>query len=212
MTPAAKIESLQTVAPNVSRETAERMLALESFFLKWARTINLVSPNTLDEAWRRHFLDSAQLWTWRDNTSSWFDLGSGSGFPALVLAVLELGSGNKITLVESNVKKSAFLRQAIGALGLNAEVLTQRVEELDVVVFSKAGTTVTARAFAPLDRMLDWTKGFGGSSSRALLHKGRGFQNELDEARRRYAFDLVERTSLVDSESVILDITAVRKL
>ncbi|GHD17401.1 16S rRNA (guanine(527)-N(7))-methyltransferase RsmG [Tianweitania populi] len=212
MTPSEKIESLQAVAPDVSRETAEKMLGLESFFLKWAKTINLVSPTTLNEAWKRHFLDSAQLWSWRGETKAWLDLGSGSGFPALVIALLERDSGAKVTLVESNVKKSAYLRQAIAALDLDAHVLTRRVEELEDAVFNVSSTTITARAFAPLDRMLEWTNGLGGASSRALLHKGRGFQAELDDARRRWAFDLVERTSLVDSDSVILDITAVRRL
>ncbi|MBS9721632.1 16S rRNA (guanine(527)-N(7))-methyltransferase RsmG [Tianweitania sp. BSSL-BM11] len=212
MTPSEKIESLQAIAPDVSRETAEKMIRLEAFFLKWAKTINLVSPATLNVAWHRHFLDSAQIWRWRGSTKSWIDLGSGSGFPALVIAVLETKSGSKVTLVESNVKKSAYLRQAIAALDLNAEVLTIRVEELDASLLSAPETTITARAFAPLDRMLDWTNGFGSPSSRALLHKGRGFQDELADARRLWAFDLLEHASLVDSDSVILDITAVRRL
>ena len=204
--------SLKRVAPDVSRETVERLTDLESFFSKWAKTINLVAPSTIDDAWNRHFLDSAQLWRWRGSTSSWLDLGSGSGFPALVLAVLSSDEALPTTLVESNLKKSAYLKQAISHLGLNAKVLTQRVEQLDARLFEVPHVTVTARAFAPLERTLDWTNGFGSPATRALLHKGRDYQSELAQLHGRWRFDLVERPSLVDSASVILDITAAERL
>lgn len=207
-----KVKSLQHCVPDVSRETIERLIDLEQFFLRWARTINLVASSTLDDVWSRHILDSAQLWQWRKQTSRWLDLGSGSGFPGLVLAALSYGDGIPTTLVESNIKKSAYLRQAIGYLALNASVLTQRVEDLDLPHMSDSDLTVTARAFAPLTRIFDWTNGLGSPRTRALLHKGRGFQAEVSEARSRWRFDLIERRSLVDSESVILDITALERL
>jgi 16S rRNA (guanine527-N7)-methyltransferase len=104
------------------------------------------------------------------------------------------------------------LKQAISVLGINAKVLTQRVEQLEPALFQAEGVTVTARAFAPLARMLEWTDGFGSPATRALLHKGRDYQTELAEVRGRWTFDLIERPSLVDSASVILDITAVKRL
>jgi 16S rRNA (guanine527-N7)-methyltransferase len=207
-----KVASIRRVVPEVSRETIDRLLRLEAFFLKWATSINLVAPSTIDDAWNRHFLDSAQLWQWRETTRSWLDLGSGSGFPALVLAVLSQDHSLSTILVESNLKKSAYLKQAISLLGLDAKVLTQRVEQLEPRFFQAEGVTVTARAFAPLARMLEWTDGFGSPSTRALLHKGRDYQSELAEARGRWTFDLIERPSLVDSASVILDITAAKRL
>lgn len=207
-----KGERLKHCVPNVSRETIERLIELEQFFLRWARTINLVAPSTLDEVWSRHVLDSAQLWQWRQQTRSWLDLGSGSGFPGLVLAALGGEDGTSTTLVESNIKKSAYLRQAIAHLALNASVLTKRVENLDLQQMSNPSLTITARAFAPLTRTFDWTSGLGSPVTRALIHKGRGFQAEVSEARSRWRFDLIERTSLVDSESVVLDITAVERL
>lgn len=212
MTSDRKFEQLKRVVDGVSRETFDRLLLLEQFFLKWARRINLVAPSTLEQAWTRHVLDSAQLWTWRDETRAWLDLGSGSGFPGLVLAIFSHDHQLPTTLVESNGKKAAYLRQASTTLGLNVKVLTQRVEELDSHYFSQSDCTITARAFAPLSRLLEWTNGLGGPATRALLHKGRGFQVEVLEARGSWAFDLIERPSLVDSDSVILDITAVKRL
>jgi 16S rRNA (guanine527-N7)-methyltransferase len=207
-----KYESLQRVTGGVSRETYQQLLELERFFLKWAQTINLVAPSTLDQVWTRHILDSAQLWMIRGETSSWLDLGSGSGFPGLVLATLSKEAGSRTTLVESNSKKSTYLRQAIRHLSLHADVITKRVEELPSETFQRSGRTTTARAFAPLDRILTWTNGLGSSRSRALLHKGRGFHAEVAEARGTWDFVLVEHPSLLDLDSVVLDITGIRKL
>ena len=189
-----------------------RIFELETFFVKWARTINLVSPTTFANSWHRHILDSAQLWCLRQETAHWLDLGSGSGFPGLVLAALSKDKGLRSTFVESNAKKSAYLRQAISYLKLDARVRTERVEELEPEIYARSGTTITARAFAPLERTLAWTRGFGSPVARALLHKGRGYKDEISAARGSWHFDLIEHPSLVDSDSVILDITGVRRL
>jgi 16S rRNA (guanine527-N7)-methyltransferase len=206
---AQKIESLQQVAGGVSRETAERMLALEACFSKWAARINLVAPSTLSDAWNRHVLDSAQLWRLRSSAKAWMDLGSGSGFPGLTVAVLGREEGHQVTLVESNLKKAAYLRSAAAELELKVDVSTKRVEDLDWA--GGARPLITARAFAPLSRILHWTNGFGSSTTRALLHKGRGYQDEIMEVRDLWHFDLVEHRSLIEADSVILDISNVRR-
>jgi len=206
-----KFDALQRVTGGVSRETHERMVKLERFFLKWAGTINLVATSTLEDTWTRHVLDSAQLWRYRAETACWLDLGSGSGFPALVLAVLSDDFGFGTTLVESNMKKCAYLRQAIHALGLRASVLSERVERIGRGAYEHRNLTITARAFTPLPRLLEWTNGLGSFANRGLIHKGRGYRSEVEEARSEWRFDLIEHRSIIDADSVILDITNVTR-
>ncbi|HEV7415855.1 MAG TPA: 16S rRNA (guanine(527)-N(7))-methyltransferase RsmG [Tianweitania sediminis] len=211
MTDQEKLEALQRVTGGVSRETGTQLLELEVLFLRWARTMNLASPQTLGQTWSRHILDSAQLWVHRHDAQHWLDLGSGSGFPGLVLAVLAREVGHSVVMVESNQKKSAYLRQAIRVLHLPAEVQATRVESLPGKIWETTALVVTARAFAPLVRIFDWTDGFGGGAARALLHKGRGYQNEVAEARDGWTFDLLEHPSSTDADGVVLDVTGVRR-
>lgn len=207
MTPKKKLEALRQIYPQVSRETEFLLVELEAFFLKWASTINLVSPATLPHTWTRHVLDSAQLIPLADEINSWLDLGSGSGFPGLVLAAFAKSASGHVTMVESNHKKAAYLRQAAAKFDLPATVKVQRVE-----AYKSADdvSVITARAFAPLSEILRMTDGLYDPSRRALLHKGRGYAAEIEAARDRWTFDLVEHRSLIDPESVILDISGVR--
>lgn len=202
-----KLDSiLNVVKEEVSRETLEKLQNLESFFLKWAKHINLVAPSTLDDVWSRHILDSAQLWAYRGDAKNWIDLGSGSGFPALVISCL-LGDQGKVTMVESNVKKASYLRNASASLGLNTLVRTERVEALGTV----EADLITARAFAPLPRLFEFSESIFANGRRALLHKGRGYQQELEDVRDEWDYDLLIHQSLVDSDSVILEISNLRR-
>ncbi|OQM73990.1 16S rRNA (guanine(527)-N(7))-methyltransferase RsmG [Manganibacter manganicus] len=198
------------VAGPVSRETFVRLERFESQFLKWNRSINLAAPSTLGNVWQRHILDSAQLMPLASNALRWLDLGSGGGFPGLVVACLLKERGGSIDLVESNRKKAGFLQSMIGEFELPAHVVARRIEEVATLVTSPQ--IVTARALAPLPVLLDLTAPWLTTGSRALFHKGRDYRTEVEESTHRWAFDLVEHQSKVDPQSVILEIGGLKRV
>ena len=200
---------LQKAAGPVSRETFERLQAFEQLFLKWNRSINLAAPSTLDDVWRRHILDSAQLARIAPAATRWVDLGSGGGFPGLVLGfLLAERPGASIDLVESNRKKASFLQSVIGQFSLPARVLAKRIDHSYALV--SAPEIVTARALAALPDLLDLAAPWLTKGARALFHKGRDYRTEVEESTHRWAFDLVEHSSMTDPRGVILEITDLR--
>jgi len=206
---AASWTSLQEAAGPVSRETFERLVAFEQLFLKWNRSINLAAPSTLDDVWGRHILDSAQLARIAPQAKRWVDLGSGGGFPGLVLAFLLVErDGASIDLVESNRKKASFLQAVIGQFGLPARVVARRIDDSYALV--SAPEIVTARALAALPALLDLSAPWLTKGSRALFHKGRDYRAEVEESTHRWAFDLVEHPSMTDAHGVILEVTDLR--
>ena len=199
---AASWTSLQEAAGPVSRETFERLVAFEQLFLKWNRSINLAAPSTLDDVWGRHILDSAQLGRIAPHAKRWVDLGSGGGFPGLVLAfLLAEREGASIDLVESNRKKASFLQAVIGQFGLPARVIARRIDDSYPLV--SAPEIVTARALASLPAWLT-------NGARALFHKGRDYRAEVEESTHRWAFDLVEHPSMTDPHGVVLELSNLR--
>lgn len=206
---AASWTSLQEAAGPVSRETFERLVAFEQLFLKWNRSINLAAPSTLDDVWGRHILDSAQLARIAPEAKRWVDLGSGGGFPGLVLAFLLVERhGASIDLVESNRKKASFLQAVIGQFGLPARVVARRIDDSYALVSTPE--IVTARALAALPALLDLSAPWLTKGSRALFHKGRDYRAEVEESTHRWAFDLVEHPSMTDAHGVILEVTDLR--
>lgn len=200
---------LQKAAGPVSRETFERLQAFEQLFLKWNRSINLAAPSTLDDVWRRHILDSAQLARIAPAAMRWVDLGSGGGFPGLVLGfLLAERPGASIDLVESNRKKASFLQSVIGQFGLPARVLARRIDDSYPLVSTPE--IVTARALAALPDLLDLSAPWLSKGARALFHKGRDYRAEVEESTHRWAFDLVEHPSMTDPHGIILEITDLR--
>jgi 16S rRNA (guanine527-N7)-methyltransferase len=201
--------SLQEAAGPVSRETFERLVAFEQLFLKWNRSINLAAPSTLDDVWGRHILDSAQLARIAPDAKRWADLGSGGGFPGLVLAFLLVEcEGASIDLVESNRKKASFLQAVIGQFGLPARVVARRIDDSYALV--SAPEIVTARALAGLPALLDLSAPWLTKGARGLFHKGRDYRVEVEESTHRWAFDLVEHPSMTDAHGVILEVTNLR--
>lgn len=202
-------ESLQEAAGPVSRETFDRLVAFEAMFQKWNRSINLVAQSTSGDVWQRHILDSAQLAGIEPHATHWADIGSGGGFPGLVMAFL-LGDrpGASIDLVESNRKKASFLQTVVGQFGLPARVVARRIEDSHVVVSKPE--IVTARALAPLSVLLDLSAPWLTSGARALFHKGRDYRAEVQESVNRWTFDLVEHPSVTDASGVILELSNVR--
>lgn len=201
-------DRLLEVAGPVSRETYERLKDFERLFVRWNARINLASASTVDDLWSRHILDSAQLTSLAPEELRWLDFGSGGGFPGAVMAILlRERTGATIDLVESNRKKAAFLQSAVGGTG-NARVHARRIE--DVVDLVPYAQIVTARALAPLPKLLELASPWLTTGARALFHKGRDYRSEIEESADHWRFDLVEHESRINPEGVILDIRNLR--
>ncbi|RUV19116.1 16S rRNA (guanine(527)-N(7))-methyltransferase RsmG [Mesorhizobium sp. M7A.F.Ca.MR.245.00.0.0] len=203
------LESLQDAAGPVSRETFDRLVAFEQMFQKWNRSINLVAQSTSGDVWQRHILDSAQLGRIEPVSKRWVDLGSGGGFPGLVMAfLLAERDGASIDLIESNRKKASFLQTVVGQFSLPARVVARRIDDSHGLVSTPQ--IVTARALAPLSTLLDLSAPWLVSGARGLFHKGRDYRTEVQESVHRWSFDLVEHPSVTDVGGVILELSNLR--
>ena len=201
-----RFDTLHDVAGTVSRETYAALEAFEQDFRKWSARINLAAPSTLDTLWSRHVLDSAQLAKLKPHPLRWLDLGSGGGFPGAILAILFRDRpGAHIDLVESNNKKAAFLRSVLGKCQAPATVHICRIE--DVPESLTQPEIVTARALAPLPKLLGLSRPWLTENAVALFHKGRDYETEVRESHDEWSFDLVEHRSRIDPESRILEIS-----
>lgn len=165
---------------NVSRETAKRLEAFVALLLDWQRKTNLIAPSTVPEIWTRHVADSLQLLDLAPDAKTWIDLGSGGGFPGLVIACA-LRPPAIVHLVESNSKKAAFLREAVRVTGAPARVHATRIEDFSAQ-FQDAADIVTARALAPLPKLLELIEPFVKRGAKALLLKGQDVEAELTES------------------------------
>lgn len=202
---------LQVVAGPVSRETFDKLTAFETVFRKWAQRINLVAPSTLDDAWERHILDSAQVVKLGGDAKSWLDIGSGGGFPGLIIASMIVErAGASIDLVESNRKKAGFLQAVVGELRLPARVHAKRIEDVHGAI--RAPEILSARALAPLPLLLELSAPWLQAGTTALFHKGRDYRQEIEDSAHQWGFDLVEHPSLTDAQGVILEIRNLRRI
>lgn len=189
----------------VGAETLDRLHAFDAALVRWSATINLVAPATLADRWNRHILDSAQLFTLAPpGATRWADLGSGGGLPAMVIAILGHDRGLKVTMVESDRRKAAFLKLQIAELGLQADVIAERAERIPGL----EADVVSARALAPLDRLLAMVARHLSAPGTALLPKGRRWATELAQAREGWLFRCEEVASAIDPEARILRITS----
>ncbi len=190
----------------VSRETLDRLEIYAALLSRWQKTINLVAPSTLDDVWHRHFTDSAQLWTHRpDAAKSWLDLGSGAGFPGLVLAIMAAETGGtRHTLVESDSRKAAFLREVAREAGVAVDILCTRIESPET--HTKVGQVicVTARALAPMPRLLQLAHGCFRPETVGLFLKGRGVRAELDAAAADWDFAAEVVPSLTEAGAAVV--------
>ncbi len=175
--PNDRAEALRLV--RVSRETAERLDILVRLLVRWQIATNLISRTTLSSVWTRHLADSAQLINLAPGARRWVDMGSGAGFPGLVLAIQLIGlSGAVVHCIESDRRKCAFLRGAVRATGAQAEIHPMRVDMMDA---SRLGLVdaVTARAFAPLPLTIKLAKIYLERGAVGLFPRGRSVQNQL---------------------------------
>jgi 16S rRNA (guanine527-N7)-methyltransferase len=183
----------------VSRETLARLKAYADVLADWNARHNLVAKSTLPELWRRHFWDSAQLLPLvPDSSRTLADLGSGAGFPGLVLAALRPGLA--VTLHEATTKKCLFLKTAADRMGLKVEIANGRLEDLP----SRPFDVVTARALAPLPQLLAYAQKFVGPNGVCLFLKGQNVGSELTEASKYWSMKASQVPSQTDPSGAIV--------
>ena len=197
------------VGRSVSRETIDRMEAYFELLQKWNPAINLVSKSTLKTSPERHFADSAQLEPLSDADRSWVDLGTGGGFPGLLVACLraETCPDFRMTLVESDQRKAAFLRTVAIELSLSVDVIAARAEELSGLTFQ----TVSARALAPLSTLARLADPLLEKQGCCLFPKGVSYAREVDETRKEWHFNLETIKSITNPDSVILKLKGLHR-
>lgn len=193
---------------DVSRETLSKLTLYADELAKWQRAKNLVANSTIDERWRRHFLDSAQLDSLiRQHFSApvkILDIGSGAGFPGLVLSIMGLGS---VDLVESNGRKCVFMNQIARQTGAPAKAVNQRIEKLS----PRNVDIVTSRACAKVEQLLIWAEPFLAPATEMWLLKGEGVEEELTQAYASWNMETERFKSQSSPDGVILRLSAIKK-
>ena len=195
----------------VSRETIELMQIYVDLLCEWQKKTNLVSNSTLDEIWKRHICDSIQCRDIFPDRLQWLDIGTGAGFPGLVLSILSRNEpGFFVNLIESNNKKCAFLRKVIRETGAPANVDASRIES--VAKHYPDTQVVTARALSALDNLFNLTQSWFSAGAVGLFQKGRDYSQELIKCRGSWEFDLIVHNSRIEENSVLLEIQNLKKL
>ena len=170
--------------------------------------MNLVGPDSLPDVWNRHIFDSAQLLDLAPDAATWADLGAGAGFPGLVLAILLKGRADShVWLVDSLGKRCRFLQEVVEALSLRATVVNGRAEEQRIKV-----DVVTARALAPMDRLLGYAQPYLQRGAQGLFLKGEKAEAELIEARKVWQFESSLSVSRSDPRGRIVTVRSLRRV
>jgi len=211
ITPTANDLAMLQTEFHVSRESIEVLQIYVDLLAEWQKKTNLVSNSSLNDIWKRHICDSIQCKSIFPNKLNWLDIGTGAGFPGLVLSILSRNEpGFVMNLVESNNKKCAFLRKVIRETGVRANVTTSRIES---VAKQYSNTeVVTARALSSLDNLLMLTQSWFDSGAAGLFLKGRDYAQELEKCRGSWEFDLLVHNSRIEENSVLLEIQNLKKL
>ena len=192
-------------ATGVSRETLDRLESYASLLVEWNPAINLVSENSLKDLWRRHMFDSAQLMHYMPTPSDSdrprviIDLGSGAGFPGMVLSILGAG---EVHLVESDQRKTIFLREVAREVHSDAHIHGVRIEQMRDI----PADVVTARALAPLPELLSMAAPFLSEGGTALFLKGKSATSELEEAEKDWVIQTERYPSLSDPSGIVLSV------
>lgn len=197
-------------AENVSRETMERLREYARLLVEWNASAGLVGTSTIGDLWYRHFLDSAQLLRFcPGGKASWLDLGSGGGFPGMVLAIVAADRYplSRFTLVEANQRKCQFLKLVARRTGVFAEIKACRTESLE----AQNADVVTARALAPMKKLVELAYPHLGRGGICLFPKGRNAEVEISEARTAWKFSVERHQGVVDASSSILLIRGLQR-
>ena len=197
----------------VSRETYDKLRDYESLIQKWNPSINLIAKSTLSDIWNRHIVDSAQVYyaASAELSGNCTDIGSGGGLPAIVIAILAQGADKQVqmTMVESDKRKSVFLRTAIRELGLNkANVVNERIENVQIPV----SKFISARALAPLTELFGFAEKLSDDKTTFLFQKGKNWLSEIGIAQNHWSFDYEAIKSETDSNAVILKIRGLSRV
>jgi 16S rRNA (guanine527-N7)-methyltransferase len=196
----------------VSRETEERLDRFIALLLTWQKTTHLISPSTIPKLWTRHVADSLQLLDLASSARLWVDLGSGGGFPGVVIAcALAERPGAKVHLVESNTRKAAFLREAARVTGAPAVVEAMRIEKF-VANFGANPDVVTARALLPFKSLLDQGFSLLSRGALGLFPKGQDVAAELTQAAKSWNIDYTLVPSRTDSLGRIVVVRSLERL
>lgn len=193
----------------VPRETFVKLRALEELVRRWNPAVNLISRSTAPLIWERHILDSLQLCSWISaETSQWVDLGSGGGFPGLVVAVIasQLWPQLEVTLVDSDHRKAAFLREAGRVLDVRCRVVVGRIEEIPPL----HADILSARALADLATLLAFGERHLRADGLALFLKGARYEDELNRARMTWSFKVDVVPSLTDVGAAVLAVKSIK--
>lgn len=202
---------MKTFPLDVSRETMIRLETYGDLLKKWNPKINLVSKSTLSDLWSRHIVDSAQIYTLApEKFTHWVDLGTGGGFPGLVCAIIaaEKNPEVRFTLVESDARKSVFLRTVAREANVQVKVITDRIERAEPA----NADVLSARALADLTTLLGFSQRHLQKTGVALLPKGVNWQKEVQEARKSWFFEVERTTSKTESGAVILRIGGISRV
>ena len=195
---------------NVSCETIERFKTYHELLLEWQEKFNLVSNSSLQNVWKRHFEDSAQLFEYiPEDAKTLIDFGSGAGFPAMVLAIMacEKTPYLNITMVESIKKKTLYLNEVASRLGLGVIIENNRIENLSV----KKYDVITSRAMASLVDLIQYAQPFCSEKTICIFPKGKNYAAELSEAHKKWYFKCVIKQNKVSEEGKILILSDITK-
>lgn len=191
---------------NVSRETQEKLEIYVALLQQWNTKINLVSKQNSDQIWERHIIDSLQLANLiESDVQSAVDFGSGGGFPGLVLAIV---TGLPITLVESDIRKTVFLREVARQTDANVTVLCKRIEQVEMPKVN----LITARALASLDILLSFSEDRLTENGYCLFLKGRQVDDEIVEAQKNWQLDFQKISSKTSPDGVIVKINQFKRI
>ena len=195
----------------VSRETITSLVKYENYLIQSNKTLNLIGKSTINEIWTRHFLDSSQVIDFIDkNTKSLIDLGSGAGFPGVIIAILakDRKISLKVKLIEKSPKKASFLREIVNYLNLNVEVLN-----INALTYTKKleADLIVARAFKPLRIVLQFLDKNTENWKKVFLVLGKTGQGELLQASKSWHIKYKQRMSVTSNDSVVIEINKLKK-
>lgn len=195
---------------DVSRETLVKLELFASLVEKWTPKINLISKSSVPVIWDRHVTDSAQLFGLTTKQGLWVDLGSGGGFPGIVIAILAAQEKARwrVTLVESDQRKSAFLRTAVRELDLAASVVSDRIENIEPL----HADVVSARALADLGVLIGFAERHLKADGTALFPKGQSWQKEHDDAQRQWSYTCEPIRSETNPSAAVLKIKDIARV
>ena len=201
---------MSDILADVSRETIEKLQAYVALVEKWTAKINLISKQSVRNIWDRHILDSAQIFTLAPDSGKWVDLGSGGGFPAIVISILsqEFGGRHEVLMVESDQRKAVFLRTEVRELGLKANAIADRIER----VTPMQADILSARALSDLDTLLGFAEIHLRSTGTAIFPKGETWEKEDRTAREMWSYHCDVTKSRSNSNAAILKIKDIARV